>query len=92
MGNPQGMLLKPICNAGSCHLPRDCCNTRSPRWDFVSGERLEYLPEYFVQHLSDCLPLLIQPLLSNIVVPDWNRQESEHYDAVRCWLLADPRR
>jgi len=24
------------------------------------GERLEYLPEYFVQHLFDCLPLLIQ--------------------------------
>jgi len=37
------------------------------------GEWVEYLPEYFVEHLSVCLPLLIQPLLMNIAVPDWNR-------------------
>jgi hypothetical protein len=38
-------------------------------------ERLEYPPEYFVQHLSVCLVLCIQPLLSNIAVVDWNWQE-----------------
>jgi len=27
------------------------------------GERVEYPPEYLIQHLSVCLPLLIQPLL-----------------------------
>jgi len=55
----------------------------------LNGERLEYPPEYLVQHLSVCFPLLIQPLLRNIVVVDWNRQESDHYDAV-CWgHLAD---
>jgi len=26
------------------------------------GEWLEYPPEYFIQHCSFCLPLLIQPL------------------------------
>jgi len=46
------------------------------------GERLEYPLEYFFQHLSVCLPLLIQPLLMNIVVLDWNEQESDHYDSV----------
>ena len=47
------------------------------------GEWLEYPLDFFVQHLSVCLPLLIQLLLSNIAVLDWNRQESEHYDPVR---------
>jgi hypothetical protein len=37
------------------------------------GERLEYPPEYFVQHLTVCLPLLIQPFLRNIAVLDLNR-------------------
>jgi hypothetical protein len=37
------------------------------------GDLLERLPEYFIQHLSVCLLLLIQPLLRNIVVLDWNR-------------------
>ena len=47
------------------------------------GERLKYPPEYFVQHLSGCLLLLIQPLLRNIAVHDWNRQESDHCNSVR---------
>jgi hypothetical protein len=34
------------------------------------GEWVEYQPEYFVQHLSVCLPLLIQPFLRNIAVLD----------------------
>jgi hypothetical protein len=37
------------------------------------GDWLEYLPEYFVQHLSVCLPLLILPLLGNIAVLNSNR-------------------
>jgi len=49
----------------------------------LKDERVEYLPEYLVQHLSVCLPLLIQWLLRNIAVPDRNRQESDHYDAER---------
>jgi hypothetical protein len=47
------------------------------------GERLEHPPEYFVQHLSDCMPLLIQPLLRNLAGPDRNRQASNHHDTVR---------
>ena len=47
------------------------------------GVRLEYPPEYFVQHLSVCLTLLIQPLLRNIAILDWNWQESDHYNGVR---------
>jgi hypothetical protein len=46
------------------------------------SERLEYTPEYVVQHLSVSVPLLIQPLLRIIMVHDWNQQDSEHYDAV----------
>jgi hypothetical protein len=46
------------------------------------SERLEYPPEYFVKHLSVCLPLLIKPLRRNIAVLDWNRQKSDHYYAV----------
>jgi len=34
--NPQAMLLKLGCNAWSCHLHRERCNTCSRRWDFVS--------------------------------------------------------
>jgi len=47
------------------------------------SERVEYPPEYFVQHLSVCLRLLIQPLLRNIALLDWNRLESDHYHGVR---------
>jgi hypothetical protein len=43
-----------------------------------TGERLEYPPEYIVQHIAVCMPLLIQPLLSNTAVLDRNRQESDH--------------
>jgi len=50
-----------------------------------------YLPEYIVQHLTVCLPLLIQPLLGNIAVLDWNWLESDHYDAVCSGHLADLR-
>jgi hypothetical protein len=39
----------------------------------ISGEWVEYPLEYFIQHLSDCLPLLIQPFLRNIAVLDRNR-------------------
>jgi hypothetical protein len=46
------------------------------------GERLEYLLEYLLQHLSLCMPLLILPLLRNIAVLDQNRQESNLYNAV----------
>jgi len=34
--NLQAMLLIPVCNAWSCHLLRECCNTCSRSWDFVS--------------------------------------------------------
>jgi hypothetical protein len=46
-------------------------------------ERLEYPPEYLVQPLSVCMLLLTQPLLQNIALLHWNRQESGQYDAVR---------
>ena len=46
------------------------------------GERLEYMPEYLVQHLLVCCPLHILPLLRIIAVLDRNRQQSDHYDAV----------
>jgi hypothetical protein len=46
-------------------------------------DRLEYPLEYFVEHLSVCLLLLIKPLLRTIVVLDRNWQESDHYDSVR---------
>jgi len=35
LGNLQSMLLKPVCNAWSCHLHREHCNTHSRRWDVV---------------------------------------------------------
>ena len=47
-----------------------------------NGVRLEYPLEYVIQHISVCLPLLTQPLVRNTVVLDWNRQESDHYNAV----------
>jgi len=56
------------------------------------GEWLEYLPEYFVQHLTVCLPLLIHPLLTNLAVLDCNQLESDHDEAVRSGHLADLRR
>jgi hypothetical protein len=37
------------------------------------GERLEYPPEYFIQHLTVCLALLIQRFLRNIAVLNWDR-------------------
>jgi uncharacterized circularly permuted ATP-grasp superfamily protein len=49
---------------------------------FYNHGTLEYLPEYFIQYLSVCLPLLIQPVLEHIVVLDSNRQDSNHYDVV----------
>jgi len=56
------------------------------------AEWLEYPPVNFVQHLSVCLVLLIQPHLTNVAVLDWNRQESDHHDAGGCGHLADLRR
>ena len=56
------------------------------------GARWEYQPEYFVQHLLVCLPLLILPRLRNIAVLDWNQQKSNDYDDVICGHLADLRR
>jgi hypothetical protein len=47
------------------------------------GERLEYPPEYLIQHLPVCLPLLIQWLLGNIAFLDRNWQESDRYKDVR---------
>jgi hypothetical protein len=35
------------------------------------GEWLEQPPQYFVQHLLVCLLLVIQLLLMNTAVPDW---------------------
>jgi hypothetical protein len=58
----------------------------------LKGERLEFPQEYFVQPLTVCLLLLIQPLLRNIVVLDWNGQESDYHDAVRGGHLAVLRR
>ena len=57
-----------------------------------TGERLVYPPEFILLHLSVCLPLLIQPLLRNVEVLDWNRQVSNHYDGVRWGHLAGLRR
>ena len=34
-GNLQAMLLKLVCNTGSCHLQRKLCTTRSRCWDYV---------------------------------------------------------
>jgi hypothetical protein len=49
-----------------------------------NGWWVEYLPVYkFVQHLSVCLPLLIQPHMRNIAALARNRYESDHFDAVR---------
>jgi hypothetical protein len=48
----------------------------------LKGEKLQSLPEYFVQHPWFCMPLLILMLLRYIVVLDWNRQESDHYHGV----------
>jgi len=42
------------------------------------GERLQFPPEYIVQHNSVCLLLSIQPLQRKIIVRDWHRQESDH--------------
>jgi len=56
------------------------------------GERLEYLPEYCIQHLSVCSPPPIQPPLWNIAVLDRNRLESDMYDTVHCRHLVDLRR
>jgi hypothetical protein len=45
-------------------------------------QRLEYLPEYLVQHLSRCYPLLIRLLLRNSPVLKWSQQEFDHYYTV----------
>jgi len=57
-----------------------------------NGERLKFLAQYSVQHLSVCLPLLMPPLWRNIVVIDCSRQGSDQYIAVRSGHLADLRR
>jgi hypothetical protein len=44
----------------------------------LKGERVEYPPEYLVQHLSVWLVLVIPPLLTNIEGLDQDRQESDH--------------
>ena len=38
----------------------------------MKGEWVKLQPEYFVQHLPISSQLLIQPLLRNIAVRDWN--------------------
>jgi len=58
----------------------------------LTGERLEWALEYFIEHLSVRLLLLIQSLLRNIAVLDENQLASDHYDAVRSGHLADLRR
>jgi hypothetical protein len=55
-------------------------------------ERLEYPLEYFVPHLTVCLPLFILPLLRHITVLDWNQQGSNDYDTGVWGHLADLRR
>jgi hypothetical protein len=57
-----------------------------------NGGRLEYLPQYFVQHLSVCLPLLIHPFLRNIMVLDGNREKRVDCDSVLSEHLANLRR
>jgi len=47
-----------------------------------NGERLEYPPEYCVQHLSVCLLLLNQLVLRKRAVLNRNWQESDNHDAV----------
>jgi hypothetical protein len=46
-------------------------------------DRLEYPPEYFIQHISFGFLLYLQPHLRNTKVLDWKQQESDHYDTVR---------
>jgi hypothetical protein len=46
------------------------------------GARWEYPPEYFVQHLTVCLPLLFPAHLKHIVVYYLNRLESDHYNGM----------
>jgi hypothetical protein len=36
------------------------------------GDWVEHLPVYFIQHLSACVPLIIQLLMRNIAVLDQN--------------------
>jgi hypothetical protein len=50
---------------------------------------LEYPPEYLIQYLSVCLPLLIQLYLINIAFRDPNWQDGGHYNAMRSGPLAD---
>jgi len=49
----------------------------------LNGERLEYQPKYFVQHLSNCSPPLIQQLQCKILFHNGNWQESHLYESVR---------
>jgi len=53
------------------------------------GGRLKYPPEYFVQHLSVCLPLCMLPAPRNFAVLNRNQQESDHYDAMHTGQLAN---
>jgi hypothetical protein len=57
-----------------------------------NDDGLAYPPEYYVPHLLVCMPRLYKPLLSNIVVLEWNWHESDHYETARCGHLADLRR
>jgi hypothetical protein len=51
------------------------------------GQWLEYLPEYFIQHLSGWLPLLIQAFHKRITMLEWNWEGSDCYNAVHCGHL-----
>ena len=57
-----------------------------------NGDRLVYPPEYPVQHLSVCFPLLTQPLLGTIAVLDEIWQECNLSENVCLGHLADLRR
>jgi hypothetical protein len=49
----------------------------------VKGVRLEYPPEYFVQHFWVWLRLLMKRLQRNIAVVYYSRQKSNQYDGVQ---------
>jgi hypothetical protein len=76
------MLLKPV---GTLEVAICTENVVIPTLGvriLFKGERLEYPPDYVLQHLSVPLPLLIHPVLRNITVWDWYQHESHHYDGV----------
>jgi len=47
-----------------------------------TGEMLEYPPANFIQYFLVHLPWLMQPLVSNTALLDWNGQERDDFDAV----------